>query len=126
MIERIEAHFEAHGCSFFAAKVKRDRTLIGFMGLSISVFDAPFTPCVENGWHSAAEYWGQGLAAEGARVVADCGFQQLGLHEVVAFTVPGNARSRRVMEKLAMKHDLARDFDHPRLTPDDPLRRRTV
>ena len=126
MIDSIEAHFVVHGFGVYAAEFRQNHTFIGFVGLNIPTFDAPFTPCVEIAWRLAAEYWGQGLATEGARAVAEYGFQKLGLREVVAFTVPANMRSPRVMEKLGMKHDSADDFDHPRLPVDHPLRRHVL
>ena len=53
---------------------------------------------------------------------------ELGLEEIVAFTVPANLASRRVMEKLGMTRDPAEDFDfeHPRLQPGHPLRRHVL
>jgi hypothetical protein len=57
-----------------------------------------------------------------ARVVR-YGFETLGLDELVSFTVPANARSRQVIEKLGMTHDPADDFDHPRLPAGHPERR---
>jgi RimJ/RimL family protein N-acetyltransferase len=65
-------------------------------------FEAHFTPCVEIGWRLAAAHWNRGLATEGARRCLRYAFQELALPEVVAFTVPANLRSRRVMEKLGM------------------------
>jgi RimJ/RimL family protein N-acetyltransferase len=91
-------------------------------GLAVPSFEAAFTPCVEIGWRLAAEHWGRGLATEGARAVVTHAFRDLGLDELVSFTVPHNVRSRRVMEKLAMTHDPAEDFDHPRLPARHPLR----
>jgi RimJ/RimL family protein N-acetyltransferase len=126
MIDRIEAHFNAHDFGLYAVEARHERTFIGFIGLNIPNFDAPFTPCVEVGWRLAAEYWGQGLATEGARAVAEYGFQRLGLGEIVAFTVPANTKSRRVMEKLGMKHDSAGDFDHPGLPKDHPQRQHVL
>lgn len=126
MIDRIEAHFNAHGFGPYAVEVRHEHTFIGFIGLNIPDFEAPFTPCVEVAWRLAAEYWGQGLATEGARAVSEYGFQRLGLDEIVAFTVPANTKSRRVMEKLEMKHDSVDDFDHPRLPTDHPLRRHVL
>ena len=38
------------------------------------------------------------------------GFESLGLEQIVSFTVPANAPSRRVMEKLGMTHDENDDF----------------
>ena len=99
---------------------------IGFIGLNIPTFDAPFTPCVEVLWRLDPEYWGQGIATEGARAVTEYGFQKLGLPEIVAFTVPANVRSRRVMERLGMRHDSADDFDHPRLPTNHALCRHVL
>ena len=120
MIDQIQAHFKVHGFGVYAAEFRRDHTFIGFIGLNIPTFDAPFTPCVEVLWRLDPEYWGQGLATEGARAVTEYGFQKLALREIVAFTVPANVRSRRVMEKLGMRHDSADDFDHPGLQPSEP------
>ena len=33
--------------------------------------------------------------------------------EIVSFTTTKNLKSQRVMEKIGMRHDPARDFDHP-------------
>ena len=49
--------------------------------------------------------------------------EEIGLNELVSFTVPANQRSVRVMEKLGMTHDPADDFDHPNLPAGHPLRR---
>jgi RimJ/RimL family protein N-acetyltransferase len=126
MIARIERHFEQHGFGLFAAELRRDRTFLGFIGLSVAAFEAPFMPAVEIGWRLDAEYWGQGLATEGAREVLRYGFQEVGLSKIVSFTVPENTRSRRVMEKLGMIHDQAADFDHPLLLPGHPRRRHVL
>jgi hypothetical protein len=45
------------------------------------------------------------------------GFEEIGLEEIVAMTVPANERSRRVMERLGMTHDPADDFDRPKPAP---------
>jgi ribosomal-protein-alanine N-acetyltransferase len=54
------------------------------------------------------------------------GFEQLRLPEIVSFTVPGNLRSRRVMERLGMTRNPADDFDHPALPEEHPLRRHVL
>jgi ribosomal-protein-alanine N-acetyltransferase len=122
LIARIEAHQQQHGFTFFAAEVRATSQLIGFIGMVYTPFEARFTPCVEIGWRLAAEFWGQGLATEGARAVLQFGFDELKLAEIVALTVPANRRSRRVMEKLGMTCNAADDFEHPRLPPGHPLR----
>jgi RimJ/RimL family protein N-acetyltransferase len=64
---------------------------------------------VEVGWSVRPDRWGHGIATElGAaslRVAADHG-----IAAVVAFTLPHNVASRRVMEKLGMVYD--RTFEH--------------
>jgi RimJ/RimL family protein N-acetyltransferase len=45
--------------------------------------------------------------------------------EIVAFTPTENMPSRRVTEKMGMRHDPAGDFDHPKL-PDGHVLRRHV
>jgi ribosomal-protein-alanine N-acetyltransferase len=126
MILRIQAHMTRHGFGFFAAELRASGELIGMIGLAHVAFDAHFTPCVEIGWRVAVPYWNQGFATEGARRCLHYAFHDLALPEVVAFTVPANQRSRRVMEKLAMAYDPADDFDHPRLPEGHPLRRHVL
>jgi len=126
LIGRAQAHFDRHGYGPFAAELLENQAFIGFIGLSIPNFDAPFMPAVEVGWRLAFDCWGRGFATEGARAVVRYGLEELGLNGLVSFTVPGNVRSRRVMEKLGMTHDLRDDFDHPRLPEGHPLRRHVL
>jgi len=125
-VDRIEKHFRDHGFGLFAVEVRLDGAFIGFIGLNVPRFVAHFTPCVEIGWRLAAQYWGQGLATEGARAALRYGFETAALDEIVAFTVPENLRSRRVMEKLGMTHDSVDDFDHPNLPESHPMCRHVL
>jgi RimJ/RimL family protein N-acetyltransferase len=126
LLARIQAHQAKHGFTFFAAELRArlfsTTEFIGFIGIAYTPFEAHFTPCVEIGWRLGAEFWGQGLATEGAQAVLRLGFDGLKLPEIVALTVPANRRSRRVMEKLGMTYNPADDFDHPRLPQGHPLR----
>ena len=79
-------------------------------------------PAVEIGWRLAAEHWGHGYATEAARAVLAFGFERLGLPEIVSFTTTANVRSRRVMEKLGMRHSPDDDFMHPLIPDGHPLR----
>jgi RimJ/RimL family protein N-acetyltransferase len=124
--DRIEAHFRTHGFGLCAAELAEGGEFIGFVGLAVPMFEAAFTPCVEIGWRLAAEYWGAGLATEGAREIVRCAFEELGLPELVSLTTIRNERSRRVMAKLGMTHDATENFDHPRLPVGDPLRRHVL
>jgi RimJ/RimL family protein N-acetyltransferase len=125
-VERIEAHFDQHGFGLWAVEIFGQASFAGFIGLCHPRFAASFTPCVEIGWRLAAEYWGRGLATEGARAALRFGFERLKMSEIVSFTVPENGASRRVMEKLGMTRDAADDFDHPLLAEGHPLRRHVL
>jgi RimJ/RimL family protein N-acetyltransferase len=124
MFGRIEQHFEKHGYGLWAVELPGQIPFIGFIGLAVVSFEASFTPCVEVGWRLTPRWWGKGLATEGARAALGYGFGRLDLPEIVSFTVPGNTRSRRVMEKLGMRY--SEDFEHPRIDPQHPLCRHVL
>jgi RimJ/RimL family protein N-acetyltransferase len=126
LVDRAQAHFDRHGFGPFAVELLENRSFIGFIGLSIPNFDAPFMPAAEIGWRLAFDCWGRGLATEGAGAVIRYAFEDLRLDSLVSFTVPGNLRSRRVMEKIGMTHDPRDDFDHPLLPDGHPLRRHVL
>ncbi|GIU88749.1 MAG: N-acetyltransferase [Acidimicrobiia bacterium] len=126
--DAIAAGLARLGWGLWAVEVEGEggAPFVGFVGLSVPAFAAPFTPCVEVGWRLAREHWGKGYATEGATAAVGFAFGVLGLDEVVSFTVPANRRSRAVMERLGMTHDPADDFDHPRLPEGHPLRRHVL
>jgi RimJ/RimL family protein N-acetyltransferase len=126
LVARIEAHFEKHGFGLWAVEIDGVAPLAGFIGLAVPRFESHFTPCVEIGWRLAAPYWGRGYATEGALAALAFGFEWLRFDEIVSFTVPGNLRSRRVMERIGMTHDPIDDFDHPLLPMGHPLRRHVL
>lgn len=117
LVQRFEAGFEARGFGVWALEVAATGEFIGFCGLSVPSFEAPFTPAVEIGWRLARPHWGQGYATESARAALTFGFEDVGLDEVVSFTTRANERSQAVMRRLGMTHDPADDFEHPRLAP---------
>jgi len=118
---RILAHFDERGFGLWAVSVRGGDPFIGFVGLNVPAFQAPFTPCVEIGWRLAREHWGHGYASEAARAALAFGFNELQLAEIVSFTVPANVRSRSVMERIGMRHSPADDFLHPMLPAGHPL-----
>lgn len=115
LANKIIAHFDQHHFGLFAIERKDTNQFIGFTGVSIPDFDAPFMPAVEIGWRLAYQHWGQGYATEAAMAVRDYAFKTLGFNELVSFTVPANKASRKVMEKIGMTHDPKDDFYHPKL-----------
>jgi RimJ/RimL family protein N-acetyltransferase len=122
MVDRIRGHW-AEGFGLWAVEVA-DRSpadarlsgrFIGFIGFAAPTWSTSFTPCVEIGWRLSKQAWGHGYAPEGARAALAWAFEHIDLpnDEVVSFTTVANHKSRRVMEKIGLVRDPARDFDHP-------------
>ncbi len=126
LVDRIEQHFERYGFGLWAVELGDDGSFAGFVGLAVPRFEASFTPCVEIGWRLAAGHWGHGYATEAARAALAFGFDEVGLAEIVSFTVPDHSRSRRVMERIGMTQETDGDFDHPLLPEGHRLRRHVL
>jgi RimJ/RimL family protein N-acetyltransferase len=127
MIDRMRAVWAERGFGLWAVERTDTAELVGFVGLSAPAWQSSFTPCVEVGWRLARRHWGNGFAPEAATAALQFGFDNVELphDEIVSFTTVANSNSRRVMEKIGMVHDPARDFDHP-LLPTWPERRHVL
>jgi Acetyltransferases, including N-acetylases of ribosomal proteins len=119
--QRYRELLRVRGWGLWAVEYKAENQFIGFIGLNIPSVELPFSPCVEIGWRLERNYWGKGLATEGARAVLDFAFDVLTLPEVVSFTALGNERSQRVMQKLGMVRD-EMTFQHPAIPEGHALR----
>jgi RimJ/RimL family protein N-acetyltransferase len=106
-VDRIERHWDEHGWGLWAVEVRGVAPFIGFVGL---------WP-VEVGWRLARAHWGYGFATEAAIEALRFGFIDVGLTEIVSFTVVQNVRSRRVMERIGLVRDPSGDFAHPKVDP---------
>lgn len=122
LVAHIQGHFTQHGFGLWAVQAPGVAEFIGCVGLAVPTFQAHFTPCVEIAWRLAYDYWGHGYTTEAATAALDLAFGDLGLEEVVSFTVPANIRSRQVMGRLGMRRSPADDFEHPGLPQGHPLR----
>jgi RimJ/RimL family protein N-acetyltransferase len=115
-VDRIEACWDERGLGLWAVEVTGVAPFIGYVGLW-PADEVAGAGAVEVGWRLAREHWGHGYATEAGREALRFGYEQVGLDEIVSVTVPQNGRSRRVMERLGLRHDPSRDFDHPRVDP---------
>lgn len=101
---------------------KETGAFVGDLGLAKIDFEAPFKGGTEIGWMLQQAYWGRGYAVEMATALLNYAVTELMLDEVLAFTVPSNHRSRRVMEKLGMQRDPEGDFENPMIPDGHPYR----
>jgi RimJ/RimL family protein N-acetyltransferase len=122
----VESIFDEHGFGLWALEVAATGEFIGFTGLSVPRFEAPFMPAVEIGWRLVRSSWSQGYASEAARCALRFAFDEIGLDEVVSFTSTANVRSQAVMRRIGMTHDPADDFDHPMIADGHRLRRQVL
>lgn len=101
-LERQLDHWATHGYGMWAAELKADARLVGYIGLSVPTWLPVVLPAVEVGWRLHPDRWGRGLATEGGRASVRFGFEQLDLDRIISIFMPDNAASGRVMEKLGM------------------------
>ncbi|HJS95123.1 MAG TPA: GNAT family N-acetyltransferase [Solirubrobacteraceae bacterium] len=101
-------HWDRHGFGIWLLRDRETGEMVGRGGLQYT-YTAGLND-VEAGWAVVPERWGQGLATELAHACVEVGFAQLDLLEIIAFTLPDNVASRRVMEKAAFTYD--RDIVH--------------
>jgi ribosomal-protein-alanine N-acetyltransferase len=102
------AHWEREGFGYWLFRDVESGAPVGRGGLQRTVIARRDE--VEVGWAVAPERWGQGLATEMGAAAVGVAFGALGLSEVVAFTLPGNTASRRVMEKLGFAFERETDY----------------
>ncbi|HEY3728890.1 MAG TPA: GNAT family N-acetyltransferase [Solirubrobacteraceae bacterium] len=95
-------HWERHGFGMWAL-FDRNREFVGRGGLQYT--DVLGTRVIEVGWAIVPERWGQGLATELALTSVEIAFSRLDVREVIAFTLPDNVASRRVMEKAGFAYE---------------------
>jgi RimJ/RimL family protein N-acetyltransferase len=103
-----DSHWERHG---FGQWLLRDRItgeMVGRGGLAHTRIGGRDE--VELAWSIVPERWGQGLATEMALAALELAFGPLELDDVVAFTLPDNVASRRVMDKAGFVFE--RDVVH--------------
>jgi [ribosomal protein S5]-alanine N-acetyltransferase len=106
MVENLGAkvvHWERFGFGLWLLRDRATGEMVGRGGLQHTFVGG----CdeVEVGWAIVPARWGEGLATEMARASADVAFGDLRLGEIVAFTLPDNVASRRVMEKTGFGYE---------------------
>lgn len=96
-------HWDQHGFGRWVAREPSTGRFIGRGGLQRIVMAGLAE--VEVGYGLMPEFWGQGLATELAAESVRVAFEELGLAELVCFTLPSNLASRRVMEKVGFRFE---------------------
>jgi RimJ/RimL family protein N-acetyltransferase len=103
MLVRDADHWKRHGWGAWVVRDAATRAVVGRVG--VETCDVGDGAEVEVAWMIAADRWGEGLATEMAREAVRVAFEVIGLSDLVAFTLPGNAASRAVMARLGFVHE---------------------
>lgn len=102
-IEWNRRNYREHGFGLWALIHKVEEEVIGDCGLTFQKIDEAEE--LEIGYHLLPAYWRQGLATEAALACRDYAFDSLGRDRVVSWMGADNAPSRRVAERIGMRHE---------------------
>lgn len=91
-------HLQHQSHGYWFTTLRSSGAFIGFFLVKILVE----TNETEIGYRLMPDFWGMGLATEGAGALLDHCFQQIGSNKVVAVTHPDNLASRKVLEKAGL------------------------
>jgi RimJ/RimL family protein N-acetyltransferase len=104
-------HWERHGFGPWVFHARETGEAVG--GAMLRHVEIEGRPEVEVGYRVGAAWWGRGIATEMASALVGVARDRLGLEEIVAFTLPYNLASRRVMEKVGFTYE--RDIEWAKL-----------
>jgi RimJ/RimL family protein N-acetyltransferase len=126
--DRMRAFWSEHGYGQLAVVRKSDEALVGRVGVRRQPpeWKHPMMGEVEVGWMLARDAWGHGYATEAAAAVLPWGFDALATPTIYSWTAVTNHRSEAIMRRIGMTRAPDRDFEHPDLAADDPLRPHVV
>ena len=120
-IDRYNEAIQVRGYGRWAVERIEDGALIGSVGIMPVHESYPFHG-VEIGWRIARPEWRKGYGGESAQAAIRDGFERIGLDEIVSFTTASNVASRLLLDRVGLVRDPTRDFDHPQLDEQHPLR----
>jgi RimJ/RimL family protein N-acetyltransferase len=97
-----DRHWSEHGFGPCVLIEEATGSMVGRGGLQKTELDG--LPAVELPWTIGSAHWGRGLATEAASATLEWA-RSLGLSQVIALIMAGNAASRRVAEKIGLHPD---------------------
>jgi len=105
-LERNLARWRDHGYGMWMFYLADAHEFVGRGTLQHFTLDG--NEIVELGYALRPTYWNQGYAPEMTGAMLQIGFEQLGMTEIYALTLPENRKSQRVMQKSGLTYQ--RDF----------------
>ena len=118
--QRVVGFQRDFGHTFWIIEERDSGAILGFCG--IKRVNAPgagdLTGKHEIGWRVVPESWGKGIAKEAAIASMDLAFDRFDAPQVIATTVPANAASQGLMQRLGMKRREELDYVDTRFGPE--------
>lgn len=108
--ERLDL-FHQHKLGKFPVFLKTTGEFIGTCGMEPYKLDGQVE--VELGYRLCLKHWGKGYAKEAAAAVLQYGFGDLGFAKIIAFALPQNRPSLKILEALGFRFQ--REFMHAEL-----------
>jgi RimJ/RimL family protein N-acetyltransferase len=96
-------HWDRYGFGVYVLRDPSDGAFVGYAGVRHIFVGGNDEVEIMYGLH--AKHWGHGLTTEFARELKTLALDHLALPNVVAFTLPTNTGSRRVMEKIGLVYE---------------------
>ena len=123
MQDRLNDYHERYGHNFWIVERKADGgelagEILGFCGLKRANQEGAPIGDFEIGWRLREDAWGHGYAKEAAQASLKAGFETFGAPHIIALTVPGNAASWGLMERLGMRRREDLDFESTDFDPE--------
>jgi ribosomal-protein-alanine N-acetyltransferase len=108
-LERAAEHWRIHGFGLWVFRADdNDNNFVGYCGIMhVRVENRDE---VELAYAVQSKSWGMGFATEMSKAALRVGFEDLKLERIVAFTLPHNLRSRRVLARCGFTFQ--RDIVH--------------
>ena len=111
VIARHEGYRATDGLGFWVTVQRSDAAIVGYCGLKPGADATPAVGELEIGWSLSPAVWGGGYATEAAAATLIWGWANRPAQRIVAITATANLASRRVMDRLGMRRQVA--FRHP-------------
>jgi RimJ/RimL family protein N-acetyltransferase len=94
----LKYHHQHPGYGYWCTVLNSPQVFVGWFIVKL----LPETGETEIGYRLLPEFWGRGLATEGALSMVNYALEELKLTNVVGVAAPGNIASRRVLEKAGL------------------------
>jgi RimJ/RimL family protein N-acetyltransferase len=111
-LDRAADHWKSHGFGLWIFRDQTNGGFVGYGGIRHTIVED--RDQVELAYAISFDQWGKGFATEISLASLKHAFDALHLDRIVAFTLPDNRGSRRVMENCGFAYD--RDITHANLT----------